>query len=63
MNGTKHISDLITSPDQLMVGRINVIEAPVSSGKTHFALTTIPSWTKPERILYLIDTSNGEFRI
>ena len=64
MIGTKYISDLITSPEQLKGGRINIIGAPVSAGKTVFALTTIPSWVKsPERILYLIDTSNGEYRL
>ena len=63
MNGTKHISDLITDPSALRQGRINIIDAPVSAGKTHFALTTIPKWTTPEKILYLIDTTNGEMRI
>ena len=65
MIGTKHISDLITDPDVLKKGRINIIDAGVSAGKTRFALTTIPKWTgnHPERILYLIDTKNGEFCI
>lgn len=64
MQGTKHISDLITSPEALKAGRINIIEAGVSSGKTTFALTTLPQWTgNPERILYLIDTTNGELHI
>ena len=64
MKGTKYISDLITDPNMLKQGLINIIEAPVSSGKTVFALTTVPSWvTSPERILYLIDTSNGEYRL
>ena len=64
MIGTKHISDLITSPDSLKLGRINVIEAQVSAGKTHFALNVIPQCaTNPECILYLIDTTNGESRM
>ena len=63
MNGTKHISDLITTQDALKKGRINIIDAGVSAGKTYFALTTIPKWTSPEKILYLIDTTNGEMRI
>ena len=63
MKGTKHISDFITTQDALKKGRINIIDAGVSAGKTWFALTTIPKWTKPEKILYLIDTKNGEMRI
>ena len=60
----KTISDLITSPDALKAGRINIIEAPVSSGKTYFALNTIPAWAgSPSKILYGIDTTNGELRI
>ena len=64
MKGSKRISNLITSKDQLLTGRINIIEANVSAGKTHFALNTLPAWTgSPERILYLIDTNNGEYRM
>ena len=54
---------LITSQDDLKKGRINIIDAPVSAGKTHFALTVLPTWSSPERILYLIDTTNGEMRL
>ena len=63
MSGTKTISDLITDPNALQKGRINIIDAPVSAGKTHFALTVLPKWSSPERILYLIDTTNGEMRL
>ena len=63
MIGSKHISDLITAQDVLKKGRINIIDAGVSAGKTYFALTTIPEWSSPEKILYLIDTTNGEMRI
>lgn len=64
MMGTKHISDLITDPNVLKKGRINIIDAGVSAGKTHFALTVIPQWAgSPERCLYLIDTKHGEMRI
>ena len=63
MIGTKHISDLITTQDALKKGRINIIDADVSAGKTFFALNTIPKWTNPQKILYLIDTTNGEMRI
>ncbi len=62
--GTKHISDLITSPNALKTRRINIIEAPVSSGKTRFALEMLPAWAgNPEKILYLIDTTNGDLSI
>ena len=64
MKGTKRISELITNPNFLLTGRINIIEANVSAGKTHFALNTLPAWAgSPERILYLIDTNNGEYRM
>ena len=64
MIGTKTISDLICAPEMLRKGRINIIDANVSAGKTYFALTTLPKWvSSPERILYLIDTSNGELRL
>ena len=36
----------------------------MSAGKTHFALTILPRWAgSPTKILYLIDTSNGEYHI
>ena len=64
MKGSKHISELITNKDLILPGRINIIEANCSAGKTHFALSTLPAWTgNPERILYLIDTTNGEMYI
>ncbi len=64
MLGTKTISDLISSPSVFRSGRINIIEAPVSSGKTFFALTALPEWGgSPEKVLYLIDTTNGELHI
>ncbi len=64
MIGTKHISELITNRNALLQGKINIIDAGVSAGKTHFALTKLPEWAgNPERCLYLIDTTNGELRI
>ena len=64
MIGTKTVSDLICAPEMLRKGKINIIDANVSAGKTYFALTTLPKWvSSPERILYLIDTSNGELRL
>ena len=64
MKGSKRISELITDKNALKAGRINIIEAPVSSGKTYFALDVIPKWaSNPEKVLYLIDTTNGELSI
>ena len=64
MKGSKRISELITDKNALKAGRINIIEAPVSSGKTFFALNTLPKWAgNPEKILYLIDTTNGDMSI
>ena len=64
MLGKKKLSDLITDPATIQAGRINIIEAPVSGGKTFFALNILPQWAgSPSKILYLIDTTNGELRI
>ena len=64
MIGSQTISDLITNPDDIKSGFINIIEANVSAGKTHFALNTLPQWAGgPNKILYLIDTNNGELSI
>ena len=64
MIGTKTITDLITDKNTLKEGRINIIDAPVSSGKTHFALNVLPEWAgSPSKILYLIDTTNGEMHL
>ena len=64
MIGTKTISDLITDPSVFKPGRSNIIEAPVSSGKTFFALTALPEWAgSSEKVLYLIDTTQGELHI
>ena len=64
MQGSKYLSELITDSDTILPGRINIIEANTSGGKTWFALNTLPQWAgSPEKVLYLIDTSNGEFRL
>lgn len=64
MKGSKYLSELITDPGMLLPGRINIIEANTSAGKTWFALNTIPKWAgSPEKVLYLIDTMNGELRL
>lgn len=64
MKGTKYLSELITDPRSILPGKINIIEANTSGGKTWFALNTLPEWAgSPEKVLYLIDTSNGELRL
>lgn len=64
MKGTKYLSELITDPDTILPGKINIIEANTSGGKTYFALTTLLQWAgSPEKMLYLIDTTNGELRL
>ena len=64
MKGSHYLSELITDPGMLLTGRINIIEANTSAGKTWFALNTIPEWAgSPEKVLYLIDTTNGELRL
>ena len=64
MKGSHYLSELITDPGMLCPGRINIIEANTSAGKTWFALNTIPQWAgSPEKVLYLIDTTNGELRL
>ena len=64
MKGSKYLSELINDPAMLLPGRINIIEANTSAGKTWFALNTLPEWAgSPEKVLYLIDTMNGELRL
>ena len=64
MKGTKYLSQLITTPEALLPGKINIVNANTSAGKTWFALNSLPAWAgTPEKILYLIDTTNGEMRI
>lgn len=64
MKGSKYLSELITEPIMLRKRYINLIDANTSAGKTYFALTALPKWAgSPEKVLYLIDTSNGEYRL
>ena len=64
MRGSKYLSELITDPAHILPGKINLIEANTSAGKTYFALNTLPQWAgTPEKVLYLIDTINGELRL
>ena len=64
MRGSKYLSELITDPAHILTGKMNLIEANTSAGKTYFALNTLPQWAgTPEKVLYLIDTINGELRL
>ena len=64
MKGSRYLAELITDPGMLLPDRINIIEANTSAGKTWFALNTSPEWAgSPEKVLYLIDTMNGELRL
>lgn len=64
MLGTKYLSELVT-PDMLVRDKLNIIKAPTGSGKTFFALTTIPGMLKDavHKVIFLIDTINGREQI
>ena len=64
MRGSKYLSELITDPASILPGKMNLIEANTSAGKTYFAQNTLPQWAgTPKKVLYLIDTINGELRL
>ena len=48
MTGTKTITDLITDKETIKAGRINIIEAPVSSG-SYVRRPSVPSSTVQTR--------------
>ena len=59
----RYLSEAL-SLDGFRKGFLNLIEAPVSSGKTYFALTKLPQLAKHQnRIVYLIDTIAGRDQI
>lgn len=64
MTGTKYLSELVDF-EKLYVNVVNIILAPTGSGKTYFALHTIPEVCKDplHQALYLIDTTNGKEQI
>lgn len=64
MTGKKHLSDVITDISVFKKDKFNIVEAMTSQGKTYFALNSLRKWVSaPEKMLYLIDTSNGEAAI
>ena len=64
MKGTKYLSDLVNI-ETLQKSKLNIIRAPTGSGKTYFALTSIPaiSHNALHSTVYLIDTINGKEQI
>ena len=64
MLGTKYLSELVDFK-QVYANRLNVIQAPTGSGKTYFALNTIPELCRDplHQVLFLIDTTNGKDQI
>ena len=64
MKGTKYLSDLVNI-EALQKSKLNIIRAPTGSGKTYFALTSIPaiSYNALHSTVYLIDTINGKEQI
>ena len=50
--------------DELRPGAINLVQAPVGSGKTTWALEELPKTvSRPCKMVYLIDTRNGNTQI
>jgi len=59
MTGTKYLSDVL-DPDLFQRGKINLIEAPCGCGKTTCAKGKIADLASSRnKVLYLIDTTNG----
>lgn len=60
MKGTKYLDEAIDI-NEIQGGRLNLIKAPTGSGKTTFALNTLPKALKDKHnMVYLIDTINGK---
>ena len=59
MIGSKYLSDVLDT-NQFQRGKINLIEAPCGCGKTTCAKGKIADLaTSRNKVLYLIDTTNG----
>lgn len=60
MKGTKYLDEAVDI-NEIKSGQLNLIEAPVGSGKSHFALNVLPRGLKDKHnMVYLIDTVNGK---
>lgn len=64
MKGSHYLSELIDL-DTMKVNAINMVKAPTGSGKTYFALHSIPEkcFNTIHEAVYLIDTINGKEQI
>lgn len=64
MKGSKYLSELVDL-NMLRKDKLNIIQAPTGSGKTFFALNTIPSLANDptHHVVFLIDTINGKEQI
>lgn len=63
MRGDQFISDQI-SVSQIVNGKITILRAPTGAGKTEFAINRIAATEQDfSRILYLIDTRNGQSQL
>lgn len=64
IRGTKYLGELV-SLDMLQKDKLNIIKAPTGSGKTYFALQSIPKAVEDayHHTVYLIDTVNGKEQI
>ena len=60
MKGTKYLDEAVDI-NEIKSGQLNLIEAPVGSGKSHFALNVLSRGLKDKHnMVYLIDTVNGK---
>ena len=60
MKGTKYLDEAVDI-NEIKSGQLNLIEAPVGSGKSHFALNVLPKELNDKHnMVYLIDTVNGK---
>ena len=60
LKGTKYLQEAVDI-NEIKSGRLNLIEAPVGSGKSYFALNNLPEKLEDKHsMVYLIDTVNGK---
>lgn len=60
MTGNKYLSEAVHA-EEIKAGVLNLVCAPVGSGKTHWALNVLSQTvSKPYKMVYLIDTVNGK---
>ena len=63
MKQGKYLSEAVHM-DELRPGAINLVKAPVGSGKSTWAVDELPRMvSKPCKMVYLIDTRNGNTQL